>query len=68
MSDARILTFVIMKVAVSKKIERQQVQKLMLMTFQKIQYDLRNIVRKSISFESVDKFCKFINEPFADGQ
>ena len=33
MSDARILTFVIMKVAVSKKIKRQQIQKLMLITF-----------------------------------
>lgn len=66
MSDARILTFVIMKVAVSKKIKRQQIQKLMLITFEKIQCDLRNIVRKSISFESVYKFCKFIDEPFAD--
>ena len=33
MTDARILTFVIMKVAVSKKIKRQQKQKLMLITF-----------------------------------
>ena len=66
MSDARILTFVIMKVAVSKKIKRQQIQKLMLITFQKIQCDLRNIVRKSISFELVYKFCTFIDESFAD--
>ena len=66
MTDARILTFVIMKVAVSKKIKRQQIQKLMLITFQKIQCDLTNIVRKSISFESVYKSCKFIDEPIAD--